>query len=105
MNKTYDIYHYTYENVCLDDYFGKDSKTESLGYVSCTEQDVKAIVDALNEMNHSYYASEPDPDFLYDKSYLDEDYYAYEEVVAQSFKDFTESVRVRGNHISVTPDC
>ena len=73
----YIIYHCVYEDVCSDDYYGKHFTKTAEYFVTCSEEEVKAIVERLNEENHSYYSKE-EPEDDYDKDFLDEDYYSYE---------------------------
>lgn len=79
--KTWEIYRHTYGDVCGDSWYGKESRNYTLGYVTDTEDNVKALVEKLNEKNCSYYAkNEPEDDW--DESYDDEDYIAYTELKA-----------------------
>ena len=91
--KIWEIYHYTYNNVCDDEWYGKTGKHKTLGFVTDSEENVKALVDKLNEKNHSYY-EQPKPDNEYDEDgfwlgddYLNEDYIAYKELTISTFEE------------------
>lgn len=77
--KTWEIYRYTYGDVCSDPWFGKASESTHIGFVIDTEENVKAAVSRLNEKYHSHFPlNEPSDEF--DDDYLDANYIAYKEV-------------------------
>lgn len=77
--KMWEIYHYIYENVCSDSYFGKRGNYITIGFLTDTEDNVKALVDKLNKNNHSYHAKS-EPEDVYDEDYDNEDYIDYREL-------------------------
>lgn len=68
--KTYEIYHYIYEDINNDPYYGKGSTRKIIGYVIDTEENVKRLVEKLNDRNHSYYSEDGE----------DENYIFYREI-------------------------
>lgn len=72
------IIHYTYSDVCGDDYYGKEGRCVSSDLVFSTEQQVKKAVSLLNKLNRSYYCHEPEDEF--DRDCMDEDYFYYKKV-------------------------
>lgn len=87
--KTWEIYHYTYGNVCSDDWFGKESRYRNIGYVTDTEENVKEFVNKLNTQNHTYHAcKEPRDEF--DEDYEDEDYYDYKELRVNTIEELED---------------
>jgi len=91
--KTWEIYRYTYRDVCGDSYFGKESRHRTIGFVTDTEDNVKSLVDKLNINNHSYYAKN-EPEYEYDEDYLDEDYISYRELKISTLEEI-ESKYIR----------
>lgn len=83
--KTWEIYHYIYRDVCGDSYYGKQSKYKTIGFVTDSEDNVKALVDRLNAINHSYYEREPYDEC--DENYEDEDYIAYKELKISTIEE------------------
>lgn len=71
--KTYEIYHYIYEDINNDPYYGKGSTRKIIGYVIDTEENVRKLVDKLNDRNNSYYSEDDEED---------EDYISYREITA-----------------------
>ena len=86
--KIYEIYHYTYKDVCGDSYYGKQGKCRTIGFVQDSEERVKASVDRLNEINHSYHEREPYDEW--DEDYEDEDYIAYKEIKISSIEELVQ---------------
>lgn len=90
--KTWEIYRYIYEDVCGDSYYGKQSKHKSIGFVTDTEDNIKVLVNKLNERNHSYYAkSEPEDEW--DDDYVDEDYISYREIKIETLEQIESRYR------------
>ena len=79
--KNWEISRRIYEDVCGDDYYGKEDKSYVLGYVCCTEEEVQQLVDDLNERHHSYYRRDPTEEELEFgiEDYQDENYFLYTE--------------------------
>lgn len=91
--KIWEIYNYTYRDVCSDSYCGKEANCYTIGFVVGTEENVKSFVDELNEKHNSYWpkdvpADEWDPDFE------DADYIAYSEVLIATFDDIRNNPMV-----------
>lgn len=84
--KTFEIYHYTYRDVCGDSYYGKESKCRTMGFVTDTEENVKSLVDKLNLNNHSFYGKD-EPEDEYDDDFCDQDYISYRELEISSIKE------------------
>lgn len=91
--KTWEIYRYTYGNVCGDSYYGKSSKRETIGFVTDTEENVKSLVEKLNQKNRSYYAKD-EPEDEWDDDFLDEDYISYIEFHTTTIKEIESRYRV-----------
>lgn len=85
----YEIYNFVYEDVCDDSWYGKDGKEYSIGFVSDTEENVKALVDEINANRGSFYPHEPEDE--YDHDFDDANYIAYRKVFAVSFD------KIKGN--------
>lgn len=83
----YEVYHYIYEDICPDSYYGKEAKRVTIGIFCDTERRIKSFVDKLNEENHSYYAREM-PEDEYDCDFVDEDYYSYCEIKPTSVNQY-----------------
>ena len=91
--KTWEIYRYTYGDVCGDSYYGKSSKHETIGFVTDTEENVKSLVEKLNQKNRSYYAKD-EPEDEWDDDFLDEDYISYIEFQTTTIKEIESRHRV-----------
>ena len=91
--KTWEIYRYTYGDVCGDSYYGKSSKYETIGFVTDTEENVKSLVEKLNQKNRSYYAKD-EPEDEWDDDFLDEDYISYIEFHTTTIKEIESRYRV-----------
>lgn len=78
MKELFAIIHYTYSDVCGDDYYGKEGRCRSADLVFSTEEQVEKAVSLLNKLNRSYYETEPLDEF--DRSWMDEDYFYYKKV-------------------------
>lgn len=74
----FSIVHYTYSDVCGDDYYGKKGRVISADLVFSTEKQVEKAVSLLNKLNGSYRAREPEDEW--DRDYMDEDYFYYKKV-------------------------
>lgn len=72
------IVHYTYSDVCGDDYYGKEGRCISSDLVFCTERQVEKAVSLLNKLNNSYRSREPMDEC--DIDCVDEDYFYYKKV-------------------------
>lgn len=86
----YEIYRYIYANRCDDSYYGKQTTKRIIGYVSDTEENVKNLVDKLNQLNHSYHALKLSAQEMEDycgDDYMDEDYISYKEVKISTMED------------------
>ena len=83
--KTWEIYHYTYQDVCGDSYYGKQGSYKTIGFVTDSEDNVKALVAKLNTINQSYFEREPYNGW--DEDYEDEDYIAYEELKISTIEE------------------
>ena len=90
--KTWEIYRYIYENICSDSYYGKQSKSITIGFVSDTEDNIKSLVNKLNEHNHSYYANN-EPENEWDDDYVDEDYISYRELKIETLEEIEKRFR------------
>lgn len=75
--KMWSIFHYTYGDDAEG--YGKECKTKIIGFIMETENNIKSLVDKLNERNHSYYRKDK-PEDEYDFNFMDEDYISYEEL-------------------------
>ena len=84
--KIWEIYHYTYGNIVDDTYFGKKSSFRTIGFVTDTEDNIKSLINKLNEYNHSYYAKN-EPKDEYDEDFVDEDYISYKEVKIETLEE------------------
>ena len=91
--KTWEIYHYTYGDVCGDSWYEKESKFVTIGFVTDTEDNVKSLVERLNEKNRSYYAKDCLED-EWDCDYEDEDYISYKELKVNTL-DEIEKMYIR----------
>ena len=91
--KTWEIYHYTYGDVCSDPYYGKYGKYETIGFVTDTEENIRSLVEKLNKNNHSYYAKD-EPEDECDKDFFDEDYISYNEFQTTTIKEIENKYRV-----------
>lgn len=83
--KIWEIYHYTYGDICNDSYYGKTIKHETIGFVTDTEDNIKSLVNKLNEYNHSYYA-DAEPEDEWDTDFLDENYISYRELKIETLE-------------------
>lgn len=92
--KLYEVYHYTYGDVCNDPYFGKIRKHNTIGIFCDTEKNIKAFVDELNSSNHSYYAKKNPKDECDE----DEDYFSYFEVKPVSVNEYLSSKNTSSNN-------
>ena len=84
--KTWEIYHYTYGDVCNDSWYGKERKHRTIGFVIDTEDNVKSLVDKLNVSNHSYYAKD-EPEDEWDNDFYDENYISYTELKIDTLEE------------------
>ena len=84
--KTWEIYRYIYGNAYEDPYCEKSSKHEIIGFVTDTEENVKSLVERLNQKNNSYYAKD-EPEDEWDVDYLDENYITYVEFHTTTVKE------------------
>lgn len=91
--KTWEIYHYTFGDVCGDCYYGKSSKYKTIGFVTDTEENVKSLVEKLNQKNCSYYEKD-EPEDEWDYDFLDEDYISYIEFHTTTIKEIESRYRV-----------
>ena len=91
--KTWEIFHYTYGDICGDSWYGKRGSHRTIGFITDTEDNIKTLVNKLNENNRSYYAkNEPEDEF--DNDYCDEDYISYAELRVSTVKEI-ESKYIR----------
>jgi hypothetical protein len=91
--RTFEIYNYIYENVCDDSWYGKESKEFTIGFVMDTEENVKSLVDEINEKRGSVYSHEPESEW--DDDCDNENYIAYREVMIDTFDGIRDSHRCR----------
>ena len=84
--KTWEIYHFKYGNICPDDYYGKETRRETIGFVTDTEENVKSLVEKLNKKNRSYYAKDC-PEEEWDRYCEDEDYISYTELKINTLEE------------------
>lgn len=82
--KMWRIFHYTYGDD--SDCYGKESKCTIIGFVMDTEDNVKSLVNKLNERNHSYYRKDK-PENEYDYNFMDEDYISYAELKISTLEE------------------
>lgn len=83
--KIYEIYNYIYRDICDDPYYGKQGECKTIGFVQDSEDTVKALVDRLNKINHSYYTREQEDEW--DEDYEDENYIAYKELKISTIEE------------------
>lgn len=82
----WEIYNYTYGDVCSDSWFGKEGKHYHIGFINGTEDDVKSLVAELNANRNSYWPKrEPEDDYDYD--FEDANYIAYSKVKISSLDE------------------
>lgn len=84
--KTWEIFHYTYGDICGDSYYGKRNSYRTIGFITDTEDNIKSLINKLNEYNHSYYAKN-EPEDEWDKDFVDEDYISYKEVKIETLEE------------------
>ena len=89
----YEIYNFVYEDVCSDSWYGKDGKEYHIGFVSDTEENVKALVDEINANRGSIYPHDPEDEYDYDCD--DANYIAYHKVFVSSFDKIKENWRCK----------
>ena len=85
--KTYEIYNYIYGDVCGDTWYGKDSKCIHIGFVTDTEENVKSLVDEINDKRWKTCYPKNEPEDEWDRDYDDANYIAYREVRISTFDE------------------
>ena len=88
--KTWEIYRYTYKDVCSDSWFVKEGRYRTIGFVTDTEDNVKSLVDKLNVSNKSYYGKEK-PEDEFDRDYCDKDYISYAELKINTLEEIEKN--------------
>lgn len=91
---TYVIKHVVYGDICGDSYYGKDYKTSVCYTVACDLDTIKDIVNKLNKLNKSYYGKD-EPEDEFDRDYVDEDYFTFEEVAVDTPDEVIAKIRER----------
>lgn len=87
--KIWEIFHYTYGDVCNDYWYGKEGKCETIGFIIDTEDNIKSLVDKLNANNHSFYAK----DAPEDDQDPDENYISYIEIKIETIEEIENRYR------------